>query len=151
MSKLKVKKGIKGISSISSVLVLTAVGVLSTVSPAQAADYRATLKCVNPSLANTCEVDIDVFDEGGNFQDDASLNCDAFDQTDTVLMTDLDSDTTHFHLFTDARNIFTGTQNDCDIFVDADEGSDARLSKHLDQCFQSASKVRSCKFTLIEQ
>lgn len=141
----------KGVSSISSVVVLAAAGVLSSVSPAQAADYRATLVCVNPSTFTTCEADVDVFDEGGNFQDDASLNCDTDDRTDTVLMTDLDADTTFFRIFVDARNFATGTQNDCDIEVDADAGSDARISKHVDQCFLSASKTRYCKFTVVEQ
>lgn len=135
---------------ISSVLMLAAAGVLSSVSPAQANDYRVTIKCVNPSLFSTGEVYVRAEDQNGNFQDDTALSCDSQDRTESVVMTDTDADTSEFEIFTDAFNFATGTQNDCDIEADADSGSQAIIRKHVDHCYLSSSKVRFVKVIVNE-
>ncbi|MGH8532272.1 MAG: hypothetical protein ACREV1_05935 [Gammaproteobacteria bacterium] len=134
----------------SSVLVLAAAGVLSSVSPAQANDYKVTIRCVNPSLFSTGEVFVRVEDQNGNFQDDTALNCDSIDRTESVVMTDTDADTSVFEIFTDAFNFATGTQNDCDIEADADSGNQAIIRKHLDRCYNSSSKSRYVEVQVVE-
>lgn len=134
----------------SSVLVLAAAGVLASVSPAQANDYRVTIRCVNPSLFTTGEVYVEAEDQNGNFQDDTSLSCDSQDRTESVVMTDTDADTSEFEIFTDAFNFATGTQNDCDIEADADSGSQAIIRKHVDRCYVSSSKLRYVQVDVVE-